>query len=225
MTVTPVRAVLLLLGAAVLTHGVLLRPRLVRWGATVTEEGAPLPGDELVERPTHVTTRAITIAAPARAIWPWLRQMGQDRAGFYSHNWVERLLWSGIPDVHELHPEWQVLHAGDLVRTNRELRPGHPLGWVVALIVPDRLLVLRSRNLPAGTYSYVLEPLPGDATRLLLRDRMVWRWWQAPFRLLVFEPLHAYMQTGQLEGIKGRAERRGGAIREAAPIAVKVASE
>jgi hypothetical protein len=27
--------------------------------------------------------------------------MGQDRAGFSTHNGVERLLWSGIPDVRE----------------------------------------------------------------------------------------------------------------------------
>jgi hypothetical protein len=27
-----------------------------------------------------VTTRAVTISAPAEAIWPWLVQMGQDRS-------------------------------------------------------------------------------------------------------------------------------------------------
>jgi hypothetical protein len=53
--------------------------------------------------------------------------MGQDRAGFYTHNWVERLLHSGIPDVHELHPEWQRLEAGDLMRTNRDIG-GKPMG-------------------------------------------------------------------------------------------------
>ena len=53
---------------------------------------------------TTVTTRAVTIQAPASAVWPWLVQMGQDRAGFYTHNWVERLLRSAIPDVHESIP-------------------------------------------------------------------------------------------------------------------------
>ncbi len=42
----------------------------------------------------HVTTRAVTIAAPPEAVWPWLVQMGQDRAGLYTHNWVERALRS-----------------------------------------------------------------------------------------------------------------------------------
>jgi hypothetical protein len=35
-------------------------------------------------------TRAITIAAKPDAIWPWLVQIGDRRAGFYSYDWVER---------------------------------------------------------------------------------------------------------------------------------------
>ena len=68
--------------------------------------------------------------------------------------------------------------------------PGHPLGWPVALVEPARALVLRSEALPVGTYAYVLEPTGDGATRLL-----------------VFEPLHAYMETGVLRGIKARVER------------------
>jgi hypothetical protein len=77
-------------------------------------------------------------------------------AGFYTHNWVERLLQSGIPDVHKLHPEWKHLAAGDLVRTNRERRPGHPIGWSVVLVEPNHAQVLRSLGGPAATYAYVL---------------------------------------------------------------------
>jgi len=188
-------------------YALLLRPWLLRWGSTRAERALPVPGDDVVPTPTHVTTRAITIAAPTDAIWPWLVQMGQDRAGFYTHNWVERLLRSSIPEVHDLHPEWQELHVGDLMRTNRELQPGHPLGWTVARVEPRQALVLLSRTLPVGTYAFSLRPRASGGSRLLVRDRAVWRWWQAPFRLFLFEPLHAYMQTGQLQGIKQRAEQ------------------
>ncbi len=75
----------------------------------------PLPGDDVLPTADYQTTRAVTIQASAESIWPWLVQMGQDRAGFYTHNWVERLLRSGIPDVSEIHPEWQHIEAGDLV--------------------------------------------------------------------------------------------------------------
>src|SRR5690348_13253710 len=200
------RVLALVIALVVSGYALLLRPWMLAWGATVDERTRPWPGDDLVPNPTHTTTHAVTIAAPPRAIWPWLVQMGQDRAGFYTHNWVERLLRSGIPDVAELHPEWQALRAGDLMRTSRELRPGHPLGWTVEMVEPGRALVLRSRSLPVGTYAYILQPCPDGATRLIARDRAAWRWWQAPFRALLFEPLHAYMQTGQLRGIKRRVE-------------------
>jgi hypothetical protein len=64
---------------------------------------------------------------------------------------------------------------------------------------------------------------------VLSRDRTMWSWRQGPFRLLIFEPLHAYMQTGVLLGIKRRAERTreaamardtGGFLRSAAWVRV-----
>jgi hypothetical protein len=42
-------------------------------------------------------TRAITIDAPPEQVWPWLVQMGILRAGFSTHDWLERLLFSSAP--------------------------------------------------------------------------------------------------------------------------------
>ena len=193
--------------ALAVAYVAVIRQWVLSCGSSAEERARPLPGDDLVPNPTHITTRAITIQAPPCEIWPWLVQMGQDRAGFYSHNWVEKLLLSGIPDRHELHAEWQDLAVGDLLRTNREMRPGHPLGWPVAIVEPDRALVVRSKSLPLGTYAFVLDQIDQQATRLIARDRAVWRWWQYPFVLLVYEPLHAYMETGLLQGVKKRAEK------------------
>jgi hypothetical protein len=36
--------------------------------------------------------RAITIKAPAEAVWPWLVPLGYGRGGFYSYDWIENLL-------------------------------------------------------------------------------------------------------------------------------------
>jgi hypothetical protein len=63
------------------------------WGATVQEQRQALAGDELLPNATAWTTHAITIAAPARAVWPWLVQMGWGRAGWYTYRWVDRLLF------------------------------------------------------------------------------------------------------------------------------------
>jgi hypothetical protein len=199
----------LALGVAVVVglYGVAIRPWMLNSGATAEERRRPLAGDDLVPDACYVTTRAVTIRASAEAIWPWLIQMGQDRAGFYTHNWVERLLRSGIPDMSVVHPEWQHIEVGDLMRTNHDIG-GKPMGWPVVAVDPGRSLVVSSKSMPAGTYAFVLEPLDGATTRLIVRDRAHWKRSEWPFAALVFEPLHAYMETGLISGVRQRAEAR-----------------
>jgi hypothetical protein len=148
----------------------------------------------------------VTIEAPVERVWEWVVQMGQDRAGFYTHNWVERLLRSGIPDTHEIHPEWQQAEVGDLIRTNHDLG-GKPVGWPVVGVDHGRSIVVGSRRLPAGTYAFVLQPIDETTTRYIIRDRAAWKHREWLFKVLVYEPLHAYMETGLLKGTKKRAER------------------
>jgi hypothetical protein len=186
-------------------YSLLVRPRVLDWGSTSQERRAAMPGDDHVPDATSTTTRAVTIRAPAAVVWSWLVQMGQDRAGFYTHNWVERLLQSGIRDIREIHPEWQQLEAGDLVRTNRDIG-GRPMGWPVLAVDPGRSLVLRSKSLPVGSYAFVIQPIDEVSTRLIVRDRAAWRGREWLFKVLVYEPLHAYMETGLLQGIRRRAE-------------------
>lgn len=192
-------------GFAAAAYAFVIRPWMLAWGSTAEERTRPLPGDDVEPDATYVTTRAATIKAPAEAIWPWLLQMGQDRAGFYTHNWVERLLQSGIPDTSVIRAEWQHLQVGDLMRTNRDMG-GKPMGWPVAAIEPGRSLVVTSKNMPAGTYAFVIEPIDARTSRLIVRDRARWKWTQWPFAALVYEPLHAYMETGLISGVRRRAE-------------------
>jgi hypothetical protein len=194
------------LGAfAAAAYAFAIRPWLLAWGSTAEERTRPLPGDDVTPDAKYVTTRAATIRAPAHAIWPWLVQMGQDRAGFYTHNWVERVLQSGIPDTSVIRPEWQDLEVGDLIRTNHDIG-GKPMGWPVVAIEPGRSLVVTSRMMPTGTYAFVVEPIDEDTSRLIVRDRARWRWSEWPFAALVYEPLHAYMETGLINGVRRRAE-------------------
>ena len=182
---------------------------MLQWGSTGQERHSPLRGDDFAPEARYVTTRAVTIDARPAAIWPWLVQMGQDRAGFYTHNWVERLLRSGIPDAHELHPEWQWLEVGDLMRTNHDVGR-KPIGWPVAEVDVGRSIVVRTRNLPAGTYAFVLNPIDDNRTRLIVRDRAAWKRTEIAFAALVYEPLHAYMETGLIRRLKQPAEAMRG---------------
>src|SRR5438874_12813267 len=70
----------------------LLRRPILTWGATSEEAASRLPGDELLEHADGVSTRAITIDAPAAAVWPWLAQMGPPpRGGAYTYDGIENL--------------------------------------------------------------------------------------------------------------------------------------
>ena len=64
------------IGVAVALYRRVLRGPILNWGATDAEAQAWLPGDELLGRADGVSTRAITIDAPASAVWPWIAQMG-----------------------------------------------------------------------------------------------------------------------------------------------------
>jgi len=104
-------------------YALTIRPWHLRWDATDEEFTRPLPGDAVVPDGIQ-STRAITVHAPARAIWPWLVQMGQDRAGFYSFDWLERLAGADIHNADHIIRAWQHLAVGDLMRTYRYVERG-----------------------------------------------------------------------------------------------------
>jgi len=208
-------------------YGLLARPRLLCWGATRAEAAGALPGDELVPKAGYRTTRAVTIAAPPDAVWPWLVQLGQGRAGFYTYDRLERLAGAAIHNVDHVVPELQQLAVGDVV-------PLSPVGGpTVARFEPNRLLVLHdrmdvrtARSLPISssqpytvhwTWAFVLRPVGDSATRLLLRLRasFVPRRRLAPLIPTLFEPAVFIMERGMLRGIRARATRA--AVASAAP--------
>jgi hypothetical protein len=188
---------------------ILSRPWHSRWGSTDDERRAVLPGDDLVPNPHYTLQHAVTIRAKPESVWPWLVQLGQDRGGFYSYAWLERLVGDDIRNADRIHSEWQTLGTGDLVRaTQRDYLGGAfgtDLGWRVTRLEPGRVLVL------GGWGAFVLQPV-GDETRLIVRTRGAGRpnVPLAPFGLLVFEPAHFIMERGMLLGIKHRVERAEG---------------
>ena len=88
---------------------------MLEWGATAQEAARELPGDELLPDPDLVATRAITIAAPPAAVWPWLVQIGIGRAGAYSYDWLDRLFGLDVRSTRRIVPELQDLRVGDVI--------------------------------------------------------------------------------------------------------------
>lgn len=181
------------------------RPVIYNWGATDDEIKAELPGDELVQPGAVRTTRGITVAAPPAAIWPWLAQIGEDRAGFYSYDWLERLVGTRIHNADTIHPEWQHLNVGDTVWLAR--RYGRNASQVVAAVEPESYLVLMSRadfervqrgEKAIASWAFYLRPR-GGATRLLARGT------GGVAGMAFFDIPHFVMERGMLRGIRKRA--------------------
>jgi hypothetical protein len=171
-----------------------IRPWHRRWGATEEEARMTLPGDELVPDPGYENTRAVTIHASAEEVWTWLAQIGQDRDGFYSYEWLENLAGCDIHNANRIYPEWQDVKAGDPLAIVR--------GWRtrLAAVEPGRSLVI------AGWGTYAIRPIDGHTSRLIARARHQ-KGRASLAYLLTVEIPHFIMERKMLLGIKERAER------------------
>jgi hypothetical protein len=199
--------------AAIAGWAAFVRPWMRRWGATDEEIARSMPGDELIPKPRHRSTRAITIRARPEEIWPWLVQMGNGRGGLYSIDVLDRLL--GVieaPSAERVLPEWQDLRPGDVIPI------GGTHGWPVFAVERERSLVLRIEQGEAlVTQSWGLYPVDGETTRLVLRVRgAASPGMRSAALVAVIEPQELVMVRAQLIGIRRRAEALAAARR--APV-------
>jgi len=205
--------------AAALVGWKLFDPWQRHWGATPTETAGALPGDGLTEEPVEQCTRAISIAAPPDRVWPWLVQMGADRGGFYSYDWLENLFGLDIHNADRIVPEWQHLAVGDMVWANRA-RTG---GWVVEKVVSNEALVMKVADAATGRavrrsegvgfefqWTFALRPDADGGTRLLIRERTAFGRRSTRLLMTPVGPVSFLMTRKMLDGIRRRAERVGG---------------
>lgn len=207
-------------------------------GASTTSEPAAAspayPGDELIADARFETTWSTEIGCPPHEVWPWLVQMGYQRAGWYVDAWWDKAInehfwprivarehraehFAGLDHIDE---ELQTLHIGEVI-------PDGPPGsawFTVEILDPPRALVLRSdRHLklltPArwhdskyathGTFSwaFLLDPLAAGRCRLTIRTRatMTPRF-VAALLVPVLELVDRAFVRRMLRGIKRRAE-------------------
>lgn len=173
-----------------------------------------LPGDELIPSATVIATRAISIAAPAAAVWPWLVQLGYGRGGFYSHDRLERLVGLDIHSAERVKEQWQDMAVGDSIA----LAPQVELR--VALLEPGCHLVLEGDpdSVPGGgeapyDFSWAFVLLPGEThndthTRLVVRERYAPHSIAARVLVEAIQPVSWLMSAAMLRGIRDRAEQR-----------------
>lgn len=177
------------------------------WGSSAAEYALALPGDWPDRNPALEIQHAVTVKAPPDAVWPWLVQLGQDRAGFYSYDWLERAFGVKVRNVKEIRPEWQARQVGDRVRATQPnyLRGllGRDLGWTVNDVQPNRALVLQQWG------AFVLLPAGDGETRFIIRTRIGNERtpvWAAALDVMTFELPHFIMERRMMLQIKALAE-------------------
>ena len=178
------------------------------WGSTPEEVAMALPGDRPGRDPAYEIQHAVTIDAPPEAVWPWLVQLGQDRAGFYSYDWLERAAGVNVQNVFEIRPEWQTRQPGDLVRATQASYLGGifgpELGWRLDDVQPGRVMLLRNWG------AFVLVPTADGRTRFIVRSTITnprIPVWAAVLNMGAFELPHFIMERRMMLTIKALAER------------------
>ena len=149
------------LGAAGLVYVFVFLPWQLRRGATNANLQRTLPGDDLVTNPKTGYTQALTISAPKTEVWRWLVQIGFKRAGWYTYDFLHRLMGiAGCVDderrsAKRIIPELQDLGVGDVI----EIAPG--MGYTVIGLEPEQVMITQS-ILDTGKWESVSidDPLP-----------------------------------------------------------------
>jgi len=187
-----------------------------RWGSTPSDLRRVMAGDALLGDATYSGTLSVTVNAPPEDIWPWLVQLGYQRGGLYSYDWLDRLFgYLDRPSATRILPEFQHLTVGD------EIPLGRGPSWPVAAIEPYRALVLDMRNMGGidWVWQFGLCSLGEQRTQLVSRSRVRARTVWARLLTHVIEPAGFLMTRRMLIGIKDRAEDRGALSSLTIPLA------
>lgn len=194
-----------------------------RWGVDDATARKRFPGDELVAKPSWCWTHGVEIDAAPEAVWPWIAQMGQNKGGFYSYQWLENLTGCDIENAEAIHPEWTRVRVGDELR----MHPGERFGVMpIVSLAEGRWFLAHASFEPAEegngvSWLFCIEPLPEKRSRLISRFRS--RYPNTLKDRLQFgylaEAIGFVMDRRMLLGVKRRVERATTAMRSVARAA------
>jgi len=166
-----------------------------------------LLGDELLPNAPYALTHHMNIEAPPEIVWSYLMQLGCDRAGWYSIDWLDH---GGESRVDHLVPGWEKRSIGDRVAAT----PAQDGFFEVLAVEVNKLFALGGETERFGCpfkmrWAFVLEPIGADATHLISRAKAEpppnWAEWLMGHML--YPPVHGFMSGAQLKHIRQMAER------------------
>eukprot|EP00823_Brevimastigomonas_motovehiculus_P004285 TRINITY_DN2798_c0_g1_i1.p1 TRINITY_DN2798_c0_g1~~TRINITY_DN2798_c0_g1_i1.p1 ORF type:complete len:381 (+),score=68.67 TRINITY_DN2798_c0_g1_i1:39-1181(+) len=203
-------------------------PWYLTWGTTTHEQSMKLPGDDLWPHASHIETIAITINATRENVWLWVRQIGQDKGGFYSYELYENMIGSHMHNADHILSNVKDPKEGDKVWMAPPTEFNGMAYAEVARVEPNHSLVLYTHMggtpTPSAVWQFVLFDNSADSsttsverssssspsTRVIVRllsnvpneenvfESALWRH--------IFLPVHFMMERRMLYGIKDRAE-------------------
>ena len=177
----------------------IIYPWMNCWGISDTETTMSLPGDDVKPSWVITSTRGITIHAPASEVWKWVVQLGQERAGFYSNDWLENLVLSNIHNADEIRLEWQNHQEGDHVLGAGGVIYKQNQYWTVPLYEDGKVIYLWG--------AIVVQPVDANTSRLYTRSyNPPATWIASTISAFSYDWMHFVMERGMLLGVKARAE-------------------
>jgi hypothetical protein len=190
------------------------RRRRTHWGLSTEVADRPLPGDDFVGGPRWSWTHGIEIDASAEQVWPWVAQIGANRGGFYSYQWLENLAGCRLRNAETVHPEWQVFEGQGLL-VHPEM---HALRIVslergrhfVAYARPDQAAREDGKPWVAASWLFLVEPLGANRCRFVSRYRVAYSndiVTRLSFGPTFAEPIGSTMDRRMLIAVKQRVER------------------
>lgn len=136
---------------------------------TRSERGAALPGDGLVDPADVIMDRAFTLGAGREVVWPWLVQLGRDRAGWYLPRSVERFVPRSRRALRHLDPALLEHRVGDVIPD----WGGADATFTLADLEPERhLLYTSTRGRTDLTWCLLLRAPKAGTARVHLRLRL-----------------------------------------------------
>jgi hypothetical protein len=213
------RDVLAGVGGASVILAAFLSPFLRRarshWGIEPGIAAREYPGDELVASPLWSYTHGIEIEAPAARVWPWIAQIGADRGGFYSYQWLENLVGCEVHNAETVHPEWEARAGQTLVLHPDPKAPRLQIvsvekeRHIVAHARADEQARAQGKAWTEATWLFFLEPLSDERCRFISRYRAACSEdiaTRLAFGPNLIEPVGFAMDRRMLLGVKERAE-------------------
>jgi len=198
-------------------HHFIFRPVILDWGATESLRNIKLYGDVLTQGDQH--TRAVLVNATPHELWPWLIQIGQERGGFYSHEWLENLFFAEMKNVYSIDNRFQQpRHVGDTVwlATKDHYNGG---GYqIIAEVTPFRSYVMvggpdyariQNGQKASGSWAFYLYPINDTSTYLIVRSSNgEISIGEKLLRYFTFEVPHFIMEARMLNTLKRLVEEK-----------------